>query len=52
MKESLTVLRKENSSLMMEMIELRNDISLRDEQVPQHCLYHLLSSTDPSHILE
>jgi hypothetical protein len=33
LKESLTVLRKENSALMMEMIELRNDISLRDEQV-------------------
>eukprot|EP01035_Chromulina_nebulosa_P021898 gene21898-28351_t len=32
LKESLSVLRKENSALMMEMIELRNDISLRDEQ--------------------
>jgi hypothetical protein len=37
LKESLVVLRKENSALMMEMIELRNDISLRDEQVVRYC---------------
>ena len=33
MKENLAVLRHENSTLMMEMIEMKNDISLRDEQV-------------------
>jgi hypothetical protein len=33
MRETLIVLRQENSQLSMEIIELKGDISLRDDQV-------------------
>ncbi len=44
LKENIQILREENSSLMSEVLELRNDIGLRDEQVGIPCgIVHFVS---------
>jgi hypothetical protein len=43
LKESLQVLREENSNLMSELLELRNDLGLREEQV-KLCLFVWIES--------
>lgn len=42
LRDSLAILRQENSQLMVEINELKNDFGLREDQVSQYLFYQRL----------